>query len=497
MKKSPKIYRTSLQSLRILSFSDCRIQNIPNFINWIASQTPYDLIIYAGDDIIRFRPSSAINYFEQLASRAKFGLAAIIGNDDKPNNSRRLISGKNVHEVHSRPLVIGNFYFIGSEGASGRIGQTLYTEKQIAKHLKSMIPNKTKKTVIIISHVPPHGCLDVSLRFGLNHEPRHIGSEALKEFIETHSCVSLVICGHSHYSGGSESILANATVINIASHDNADEPLRFATSVVSSDGKVKSELSEFHKKRIVISGIGPHYRKRLAMVGINSNEELANSNPETVGNAIGWHPSKVEILIMRARSLVHKSPVILKPVHVPDVPRLYLDIETNRDQSFCWLIGIGSDEDDTVTQFKASSIEEERQMLHSMVKHVDSFQDFSILHFGSFDRRVLKNRLKFYKIAIPPVLELSIDVYQELYYSIALPILTYSLTEVAKYFGYSFIFPRMDGRYMLNIYEISIREAITIPEILFNKNKEDVLALRYLVQNISKVYPLPAVLQAP
>lgn len=138
----------SAQSLRVLAFSDCRVQDLDAIISWIVGRPEKpDLIIYAGDDVRRFVPDPKTNYFEQLAALSTHGIVAVVGNDDLPEY-RNLIGGHKVYEIHSRPVTIGRFLVVGVEGApileNGiGLGPTSHAESEISDHLHRCIPKDT------------------------------------------------------------------------------------------------------------------------------------------------------------------------------------------------------------------------------------------------------------------------------------------------------------------------------------------------------------------
>src|SRR5690348_7714204 len=69
------------KSLRILTFSDFQDkQNIKAVAEFAAGRN-LDLIIYGGDAIDRFHEGGQ-NLFEELASRTRYGVCAVAGNDD-------------------------------------------------------------------------------------------------------------------------------------------------------------------------------------------------------------------------------------------------------------------------------------------------------------------------------------------------------------------------------------------------------------------------------
>ncbi len=221
-------------SLRLVAFSDFRLQNLDSLVRFLKSQDQPDLILYAGDDIRRFHESGT-NFFERLADISRYGLCAIAGNDDPPE-VRNLITGRNVNSVHSCPLVLGRFAIVGIEGApqfpmndgfnkSYNKGYLLYPESiltwRIGHWKKGGLDGKQ---LIVLSHAPPYGVLDFALRFG----QRHIGSRPLRKFLESSPNTLLCVSGHVHSQGARSEKLGNTLVVNAASHDGPGDPGRVA-----------------------------------------------------------------------------------------------------------------------------------------------------------------------------------------------------------------------------------------------------------------------------
>jgi len=209
-------------SLRIVAFSDWRVQHIGGLIHFIKAQKKRpDLILYAGDDVQRFRPPRR-NLFAQIARLSVNGLCAVAGNDDPPA-CRDLIVGRHVHAVHSCALVLGRFAVVGVEGAPlfredtehRNIGRLLYPERVLARQMmRWRTPALANKKLIILSHAPPFGVLDFAVRYG----PRSIGSRPLREFLEADTNSLLCVCGHVHRSGCPTSPVGQCLVVNGASH---------------------------------------------------------------------------------------------------------------------------------------------------------------------------------------------------------------------------------------------------------------------------------------
>jgi Icc-related predicted phosphoesterase len=173
------------------------------------------------------------NIFEKLASNAKYGLAAVIGNDD---SSRSRIYGNKVFELHSTWLLIGSFLIIGLEGSTCGIGPSgNYLEGDVKLRLEvagEILEPGCK--LILVSHTPPRGLLDRAMRFG----DEAIGSLALRDFIEEREDVPLVVCGHAHRCGGKYERLNRTTVVNVSSHDDSFSRANVALIHVDEKGEV-------------------------------------------------------------------------------------------------------------------------------------------------------------------------------------------------------------------------------------------------------------------
>lgn len=489
---SPYIAARYAQALRIVAFSDCRVQDIEAIVSWVArlSEEP-DLIIYTGDDIRRFVPNSETNYFEQLASLSRYGLVAVMGNDDLPKN-RSLIQGHKVFEVHSQPVAIGKFLIVGLEGAPDHtiIGSTLHTEPDIAQHLrKSNTKSMGGRTTIVVSHTPPRGCLDEASRYG----NRQIGSTALRETVEQNSRIALVVCGHVHNCGGHADKLEQATVLNTASHDSsASVPAKIATLFLHSDGSIEDlewgKVLSSRRLSSEINEIGRIRAEQLAQSNITEVEQLAEASPETVARSLGRSPKTAAVFIARARAHLEGHPILVSTPELPERPRLYLDIETDLQHSFTWLVGIADEESDKVSQFFASTPGKEREILLELAAFLSDKEGHRLVHFSgrSFDYRILSQRMEYHGIALPRPLSQSVDCLPTLRRSIALPSPGFSLTEAASDFGYEFSYPEIDGWRIAYEYQQNIQLGKPIPENLLAYNRDDVLALRFLLQEVER-----------
>jgi len=181
------------------------------------------------------------NFFEEFAKRAKYGLLAVIGNDEDLV-ARAWIYGENVYDLHGTLFKVGPFLITGIEGSTDGLGASgKYLEGDVKLRLEfvqSML--KQDEGLIIVSHTPPRGVLDRALRYG----EEAIGSLALRDFVEEEKRVCLVICGHVHSCGGRYERLNNAVVVNVSSHDDPYSRANVVLIVVEPSGNVDVKVDK-------------------------------------------------------------------------------------------------------------------------------------------------------------------------------------------------------------------------------------------------------------
>jgi Icc-related predicted phosphoesterase len=493
----PLILRDNPRELRILAFSDCRVQPLDWFVQWVRDFGAFpDLILYAGDDIARFRPDRKTNYFEQLASLTRYGLFAVAGNDDLPDQ-RHLITGHKVYDVHRTPVLLGKYYcVIGLEGAPDRpgvgIGYLLHPERRIEQHLAAALHFAGSRRILIVSHAPPYGCLDLAQRFGV----RRIGSKALaaclKRIRRPSRGVAAVVCGHVHRCGGEERNLGSTVVVNVASHDDAGAPLRIATihdkaGWIEQPALVHSGLACEHDELQKVNGIGPDYAAKLAKRGVKTLNDLATCAPEVVGRAISWGAKRAAEFPLRAQALLKGEPIRLGPLELPTGPRLIFDIETDVPPKLVWLVGCYIESTGEVRQFLAARPSQERKMLQEFLRFVRGLGPMQWLYFSAsdFDRRILAPRLQHHGLAVPEGLSESVDAHPFLRAAVAAPTDSFGLKEVAAAFGYRYRHPELDGMTVAFEYMSRANRGRPIPKRLMTYNRDDLLSLSHLIKRVT------------
>lgn len=417
------------QTLSFLVFSDCRRQDISILIEFVRTlRSKPDLILYAGDDIDRFRPNADTNYFELLANEATYGLCCVIGNDNLPE-VRSLIQGHRVYDVHKQPVCLGKFFVLGIEGAPKRPGEpdrgcVLYPESTIKRRLLAGLRGGKDHAIIVLSHTPPCGVLDRAIRFG----NRSIGSDALAEVLKSSGDrIPLVVCGHVHSQGGRSEQVGKTVVVNAASHDSRGQPLRVGLITLGISEVQTVEWKDLAPERIArdprsvisppamdrwvaselqrVDGIGWKRRRQLEAVGIATLAQLIAATPSRLAKILRLPVSTAETLIVRARAVYHREPIPLGPCVFPSGERIYLDIETDLAQQWMWLVGCYADRNNEFVSFstKRRCEKDELAMLKEFIAYLSEYPNAILISYSGthLDRRVILLRLHYFSLPAP------------------------------------------------------------------------------------------------
>lgn len=485
--------------LRLVAFSDYRVQDIEVLRDELSKlEPPADVVLYAGDDIRRFRPSFRKNLFEMLACRARYGLCAVAGNDDEPP-VRKLISGKSVFNVHSSPVILGSYAFLGVEGAPDRpglegIGYILHPEKEIARHLALQKRAAASKTLVILSHAPPEGVLDQAVRFSLDRNPRSIGSRALKTFVQGNKSVALVLCGHVHRCGGMYQRFGCTLIVNVSNHDDYKAVGRFAVIDLEPAGGLNVDWREI-REASVVPGIGPSSAERLRRVGIRTVEELAGASPEVIEANLRFSGRSPEVLHARARALVENQLILLRLPELPSGPEVFLDIETDLSQSYIWLVGLCIGRDGRYRSFFAQEPNDEKKILVEFLNLIGCYATANLFSCSGsrFEERVLRSRLSYHRLDTSVCTRI-VDLHPIILRSVALPIQSYRVKEIGEFFGYRYKHPDLDGYMVGSLYEskyLGLRKANERRKLarkLREYNQDDVRCLPFVLGAIERLH---------
>jgi uncharacterized protein len=191
--------------MKLLCVTDIhnRLESFQNIIN---DARPIDLILLGGD-LTNFGTPADVEKVVHIAQSINSPVLAVAGNCDSAAIDGRL--AELGVSAAGRGVVVKD---IGVHGISGATpwhrGMYEFTEEELALLLQSGYEQiEHARWHIVLSHVPPRG-----LKLDRNHFFQHVGSVALREFVER-TQPALVVCGHIHESRGVD-MLGDSIVVN-------------------------------------------------------------------------------------------------------------------------------------------------------------------------------------------------------------------------------------------------------------------------------------------
>ena len=472
----------------ILSLSDWRTQPIECLLEFLDGLTTKpDFILYAGDDNQRFGD------YQQLADRAKIAVAGVVGNDNLPTYLTEFTNSRCI-DLHRTPIVTEDGWaFIGLEGAPGPIGFILYDERDARAHLESQfsrVLRKGARKIVIVSHAPPRGTLDMSIRFADEHGTDHIGSTALAAFIKKHtSKTPLVVCGHSHLNGGSDHILGRTLVINTSSHDDRGSPGNVATLRLTDSTPRLSwhvlNTASYDFRQLYQCG----YRRDRALRdhGFTKLDDITGSNRERLKAVPRFWGGLVERWIEQADG-IRRGVITVKdlPEIVPFTSphTLFYDIETDLGMSKVWLIGVLDEESGEFQHFFEKR--NEKKLLRGFSAFLDTKPEHQLVSYSgtSFDARVLASRAQAQGFpGLASRMGADRDFCRVARMTFVGNTISYRLKDIAKQLGYPFRKEDLDGfavGMMYSEFRYSGKEPKWADLLIYNE--DDVRAVRHLVR---------------
>jgi len=477
--------------MRALAFSDWRVQNIDDIFKYVESLTePLDVILYAGDDVGRFQ-ARGTNYFTELAEYTKQKkVLAVVGNDDLPS-VKSILQSENVHDLHEEPFVIGNFGFMGLEGATSGPALVSHSEAYVHSHLKEQYEKIKSKKPIIVSHPPPYGVLDIGIRFATEKEGTHnIGSKSLRNFVQRND-IHLVICGHCHTLGGLSKKFHDTTIANVSSHDSLGATGNFA--LIDFDSDYSPHIQWFDTYRLIdpnsimrLHGIGHKKALQFKRVRIKTIQNLAKiKNLKRLSQKTKFSEYFLEKMQLKARSVIENKVFQISELILPLHDLIFFDIETDLACKKVWLIGILHN--GNFTQFFAKNWRQEKSMLMNFLTFLENKHNSTLVSFSgtSFDRNVVHRALVRLNLDSDFFFSLPhIDLCQLIRRSFIFPNQSYALKDLGAHLEYPFEHPDLSGLRVALEYQSHLKEKRKLDSRVLEYNKDDVSILPYIIEKI-------------
>jgi Icc-related predicted phosphoesterase len=164
--------------------------------------TDADLLFLNGDITDFGTPEDLNSVLDELKDHTSARILSVPGNCDTPDvllETER--AGINTHR--SGEVVDGlGIFAVGGSNVTPFNTPIEFSEDDISDILADAYERvKDCKSVILFSHFPPKDTTTDQITSGA-----HVGSEILREFIQSHPNIKLVVCGHIHEGFGEDKV---------------------------------------------------------------------------------------------------------------------------------------------------------------------------------------------------------------------------------------------------------------------------------------------------
>ncbi len=212
-------------------------------------------------------------------------------------------------------------------------------------------------------------------------------------------------------------------------------------------------------------------------------------NRGKVKRAEKYHHSLQALAIRNKQIYVVHKPII----HLSDT-LIFLDVEGVPDRNFYYLIGLMIIDGPSVLRFSfwANDENDEEIIWARFLETIKDYEDFSLLHYGSYDAKFIDVMLKRYPIddgvLIDKIKSRLVNVLSMVYSNIYFPTHSNSLKDIGGYLGFKWSSENSSGLQSLtwrHQWESNFDEELKLQ--IINYNLEDCLALSVLINKIMSI----------
>lgn len=269
----------------------------------------------------------------------------------------------------------------------------------IESEITGLFPEETHD--VFLSHLPPKGLLDLSVRFGINH----IGSNLLRDLV-TEFEPRFVICGHSHFWGGIERTIGKSLILNVSSHDHGGAFGNYAIIDLDKDTvrwfkftpPRRIRGTSYIRNKIKQNEPQPseyenHDDYEEALENHLSKYDVERCNPDTFNeelDSISELGINVERLRWRYVSLQWDHPKVIRKITINPYKSTFVDVETGLFKGSTpgdvWLIGIWHQ--GKIIQFRIP------QQADEFLNFIERNRIRSLVSWTRYDQKALRNSLR-------------------------------------------------------------------------------------------------------
>lgn len=244
--------------------------------------------------------------------------------------------------------------------------------------------------------------------------------------------------------------------------------------------KHKGDISLVHK-------LSRAAKKILNSKGIISLADLAKMDVTKCNKIKGISDLTLKRFKLQAKSLLKNKSIGLK---APTLPKksleIFFDIESDSDSSVRYLFGMLIN--NKYSCFLASTPNKEAEVWHQFIEFFRDKEDFVVYHYGNYEKVELQRLKRKYgcdEAVYSRITKSMVNAYALLLASCILPVCSYSLKDVAGYFGFRWKSKDASGGQSMFWYSLWLETGNNKwRDLILQYNEDDCRALQVVQKNL-------------
>ena len=230
----------------------------------------------------------------------------------------------------------------------------------------------------------------------------------------------------------------------------------------------------------LLHGISANSIKKFKDRGIKSIRDILSINDEELDEF-----DSLKKIKLKAKSYVDGKIYQKADFKKLEGDLIFLDVETDIFCERIWLIGI--ENNGKIVQFFAKNYNEEKKILREFLDFLKKKRNSILVTYSgtNFDFKVILNSLKRNKLSTDIFESLQkVDMCSKIRRSFIVPSQSYKLKPLAKFLGYNFRHPDLNGFLVAASYEKCLQENKQLDKKYFEYNEDDCLSLKFLYEQL-------------
>jgi len=243
----------------------------------------------------------------------------------------------------------------------------------------------------------------------------------------------------------------------------------------------------------LLRGMGEKELRKLNRKGIFTVAQLSCIFPLRKKGKRVKRQNQPYYFALQASAIRDKKIYVLKPPPIPKSPvRIYLDIEGNSERSFVYLVGMIVDDGGNETRYSlwADRPEDEELVFRQMLEIVSRYEDFRLIHFGSYEAAFLRRMGKTFlgHPTLTRLTERTVNILPTIYSHIYFPVYSNGLKAIGDYLGCRWSDPDASGlKSIILRSEWKMLHDESVKRELVRYNLEDCIALKRVAEFVYKI----------